>query len=177
MEEPSTSRNFMVGDDNRGQNAIDFQIGAAVFLLTVVLVLAFAPTTLDVFEDAGQGDTITSDKIATNLSLDHLAHPNEPYRLDRAATVNFFDEDGHERIDDSLGPTRSLNISITGTVDGESGILCWNDTEGMVDVDGCDASDTHFRGGGNHSAQSSVVTSSRTVTIGGEQARLSVRVW
>lgn len=163
-------------DGNRAQSPFDFQVGATVFLVAVIFVISFAPSTLDTFEESGQSDTVTADRIVTNLSLDHLAHPSEPYRLDRARTTEFFQDEEYASIDDSLGETKNLNISITGTVDGNSSILCWNDSDRQIDVQSNCSSNT-FAGGGNASQQNTVSTARRRISIGEAEGILRVKVW
>lgn len=177
MRETQTTHKEDSAGQNRAQSPFDFQVGATVFLVAVIFVISFAPSTLDTFEDSGQSSTVTADRIVTNLSLDYLAEPSEPYRLDRGKTDQFFQNEEYEDISEGLGDADNINISITGTVGTDSGILCWDDSARQIEAKPNCPPNSKFAGGGNASQQNTVSTARRRISIGQTEGTLEVRVW
>ncbi|RDI72994.1 hypothetical protein DWB78_03225 [Halopelagius longus] len=72
---------------------LDFAIGVGLFLLVVAFVVAFVPGIFEPFERTESG-TQVADRVATSLATDVLGDPAEPYVLDDACTVEFFNGSG-----------------------------------------------------------------------------------
>lgn len=176
MTEPPVDKD--AGDGTRAQTALDFQVGAAIFLIVTIFVLGFTPSLLEPFDDTTQGDTVTTDRLAGQLATDVLTDPSSPYSIDRSTTVTFFDSDEITSIADSLRAGQNLNVSLTGSIGGSTGILCWDTSDRSFKLkSSCSSSDILLADGGNPAKQSSVTTSRRVVSISGHRANLRVRVW
>jgi hypothetical protein len=169
---------------NRGQTTLDFAIGTSVFLLAVVFVVAYAPTLFDPFAGGTGTDLLVADRAATSLSADLLAASTaEPGTLSTGCVVAFFEEDGSLADEecatafDVAGETafeqalsldgRNANVTIQAldTSSAEPAEIRW------------DGSDTELTRSNSGSAQREVAVATRTVSIGGNQYRLTVRVW
>jgi hypothetical protein len=168
----------MRGD--RGQTTLDFAIGMGVFLLTVVFVVAQAPTLFDPFA-GGTGTTlIVADRAATTLSADLLAaSPAAPGTLSAGCVAAFF----QESID---GASCDANVDFS-EADALGTALSLDGRNANVTVHGLDApvsqpattewaTDPLTRSS-TDSAPSDVAVATRTVSIDGRQYRLTVQVW
>lgn len=131
------------GSDSRGQTTLDFAIGTSVFLGMVILIFLFVPGALDPFTEGAQAETVTTDRVADDLTYGLLGSPEEPGVLDRGCTVWFFEHDGAttaspsecryegETTAERLGLTerQSVNVTVRGNVtQSPSGpsLLCWD---------------------------------------------------
>jgi hypothetical protein len=120
--------------DGRAQTTLDFAVGMSVFLLTVAFVLSFTPNIVAPFSESGTEDTVTANRVASQLVEGTLADPDRPYVLDKACTTAFFapensdgDIDGNDlndANDDQLEPNgrasseARYDISTDDDVDG-----------------------------------------------------------
>jgi hypothetical protein len=170
----------------RGQTTLDFAIGTSVFLLTVVFVIAYAPTLFDPFVGGTGTDLLVADRAATSLSGDFLAASTaEPGTLSVGCVGTFFDV--------------SLDEAVQGVGCGGANLNSFDDDEGfseLLSLDGRNANVTIHELGApasepvtpewasdplvrsnDDSVPSDVAVSTRTVSIEGKQYRLTVRVW
>ena len=173
----------MTGERARGQTTLDFAVGASVFLLTVVFVIAYAPTLFDPFAGGTGTKLLVADRAATSLSGDLLAPSTaEPGVLSVGCVGTFFDvtladnvrevgcdapadlEDFDELL--SLGG-RNANVTVhaLGAPVSEPAAPEWIDGDGRLTRSNTDEPPTD------------VAVATRTVSIAGEQYRLTVRVW
>ncbi|SEH55348.1 hypothetical protein SAMN05192561_10674 [Halopenitus malekzadehii] len=73
---------------DRAQTTLDFAIGASVFLVVVLFVVAFLPAMMTPFQDVDP--TQAADRFAESLSGDMLGHPADGNQLNRTCTAAFF---------------------------------------------------------------------------------------
>lgn len=157
--------------DDRGQTTIDYAVGAGVFLITLAAVIAFVPGLFQPFV-GGQEDTRVADRVASQLAMDLLGDPANPYVLDETCTTEFFDADGVV-----TGCRYSQDgASLAGALNVETNVelnVTIEDPAGIVTVDGVE-----LRAGGNPPSRfQSVTVAQRAVLYGDETYRLYVRVW
>ncbi|MEF8914049.1 DUF7287 family protein [Natronomonas sp.] len=154
----------------RGQTTLDFGIGAGVFLLGVVFLLTFAPSTLLPFVDGTQEHPVVSDRAADRLANDELAAPDRPSTLDTATTIAFFEAGnpaGRVGVD---GDRYDIEVELRAGGDR----LCWDDNAREVTTTNCNV---EFVAGDDPAGADAVTLSRRGVTVGARQAQLVVRVW
>ena len=99
--------------DGRAQTTLDFAVGMSVFLLTVAFVLSFTPNIVAPFSGSGTEDTVTANRVASQLVEGTLADPDRPYVLDKACTTAFFVP---ENLDGDPDNNQDLNDSNDGTI-------------------------------------------------------------
>lgn len=119
---------------------MDFVIGVSIFLVTVGVVFGMIPSLIDPFEESSD-DSITADRIASQLVDGMLTDPGRHGVLDESCTYAFFDEshgDGAQcaiRFNESestlatrlnVSASYSLNVTIQRDIDGDQSkeILC-----------------------------------------------------
>lgn len=137
-----------MGENDRGQTAIDFSVGMGVFFIALVFVFAFIPAMFDPFFGTGTGNALLADRSAAHLAETELVEdPLHPAVLDTEAVDEFFVncEDPSEYFQTAA----NMNVNI-GTE--------WT----------CDNSPP---------SGESVTASSRVVTIDDSQYILRVEVW
>lgn len=157
--------------NGRAQTTIDYAIGAGVFLLTLLLVLAFVPGLFQPFVSS-QEDTRVADRVASQFSMDLLGDPADPYVLDQSCTTEFFDGDGNTGSCRYVADGSALNdavnvdpdIGLNVTIEESTGIA----TVGGVDLDAGPKPPERLQ---------SVTVAQRAVSLDGETYRLFVRVW
>lgn len=185
-------------DAARGQTTLDFTIGVVIFLVVLAGVFMFVPGTLQPFEQGGQEDLVTVNRVADQLAEQSLGEPTTPHVLSDDCTVAFFNtsasvtppaECGYdggtplsERI--GLGDRQFVNITVRegGTdVSGTSEPLCWNDSEPpgerLVSNDDCDSGTTTLAIGSTPVEGQSTVTARRVVELDGRDVFLVVVLW
>lgn len=165
----------------RGQTTLDFGIGAGLFVVALVFVVAFVPTIFDPFYTGSSANLVVADRAASTLASDVLATSTaDAGSLSTGCVVAFADSNqtlANERcandpsvsdLDETLSLSgRNVNVSIhamNGTADepaeieweGESVALTWNNS---------------------NSIPTDVAFATRTVRIDGQQYRMTVRVW
>jgi hypothetical protein len=169
---------------SRGQTTLDFAIGTSVFLLAVVFVVTYAPTLFDPFAGGTGTDLLIADRAATSLSADLLAVSTaEPGTLSAGCVAAFFEGNGtladqecatdfgvagESAFEESLSlDVRTANVTIhdPGTSADVPAEIRWDET---------DVEMTRSNTGG---VPSDVAVATRTVSIEGQQYRLTVRVW
>lgn len=173
---------------SRGQTTLDFAIGVSVFLLAVAFVFSFVPGMVQPFTNSGQEEMVASNRMADRLAMDALAG-DEPYVLDRACTVAFFDDGASppadcsftgQTVDDalSLGSRTNLRATLVADADGDGTdeTLCVPTAGPVAESDDVSCSTT-FDVGESVPDSGSVVTATRRVSIDGIHAELVVKVW
>jgi hypothetical protein len=175
----------------RGQTTIDFAVGASIFLLSVAFILAFVPGMLEPFGTSLQEETVSADRIATQISNDLLAAGDRPHLLDRTCTVAFFDSaaddsacafDNSQALEDRFGleSRQHLNVQLVGQDtdgDGTPELLCAA-TDGHVDEVTEVTCASRFEVGETVPDETgSVVVARRVVSVDGVRGTLLVRMW
>jgi hypothetical protein len=176
----------MTRDRDRGQTTLDFAIGTSVFLLTVIFVIAYAPTLFDPFAGGTGGNLLVADRAATSLSGDFLAASTaEPGALSVACVGAFFDVgltdnvseancDGTDlaAFDDPEGLDELLSL------DGRSVDVTIHELDAPVSTPAEPAwAEGSLTRSNDDSVPSDVAVATRTVSIEGTQYRLTVQVW
>jgi len=157
---------------DRGQTTLDFAVAMGIFLTTVLFVLAYAPTMFDPFAGGTGTKLVVADRAATTLSADVLAASTaQPAVLSKACVTEFFggsDECSTSANLDKLDETLSL--------DGRNANVTIHELNGSVpDSPSWAPGDPHRAT--SDSIPTDVAVATRTVSIEGEQYRLTVRVW
>lgn len=168
---------------SRGQTSLDFTIGISVFLAVLVFVFAFVPGLLSPFTTSSNDAPALADRTADRLAQGSvgnpdngaLGHPKEPYVLNGSNASAFFGNstDPSERL--NLPPGRTLDVTIEGNLTGgtENEILCWDGSS----LSETSCSTTLATGSTPPPDNDATVTSSRVVSIDGEDVNLVVVVW
>ncbi|WP_336361365.1 DUF7287 family protein [Haladaptatus sp. ZSTT2] len=169
----------------RAQTSMDFLVGMSMFLIIVIFVLSFVPGLIEPFNDSVQEDTVTVDRVATQLSKGMLGSTDEPFILDAQCTEAFFGDtdpgdcnfDTGTPVEDRFGlsSTQQLNVTIERDTDGDG------DRE-IVQMDGAgnivDSGGILLREGRNPpTSTGSVVVARRVVYLDGHDVSLIVRMW
>jgi hypothetical protein len=178
---------------SRGQTTLDFTIGVTIFVVVLAGVFLFVPGTLQPFQEGGQEDIVTVNRIADQLTEQSLVEPTDPYILSADCTVEFFEDSSdpdcgysgsnlQERV--GHGDLQFLNITIQGPSSGSSepNILCYDDDESpgsrLESGSDCDASgETELSIGRNPDSVQSSVTARRVVELDGRDVFLVVQLW
>ncbi len=107
--------------EERGQTAIDFVIGIALFLLAVAFVLAFVPSMFAPFHGADAADGLVADRSAAHLvETKFVEDPSAPGALNESQVTTFFEDCADEEntgawVADALGVgTENILVSIDG---------------------------------------------------------------
>lgn len=135
---------------------IDYVVGITIFLLTIALVFAFIPASLQPLETDWGAKAMESDRAISHLAGKELAtDPQQPFVLDQSGTKAFFNRsDGN--LSEDVGLPAATNANLT---------LQTNE------------SDIAYRRGHSLPGSGSVVTAKRSVLMGDTQYRLVIRVW
>lgn len=178
----------------RGQMTLDFTIGVTIFLIVLAGVFVFVPGTLQPFEEGGQEDLVTVNRVADGLAEQSLTGSTTPYILDANCTVAFFDtatspssECGYSggNLSERVGVSgqQSINVTIRKGVDsggGTSAPLCYNESqppgERLNETD-CGSEATRLAVGGTSIGDQSSVTARRVVELDGQDVFLVVVIW
>ncbi|MFD1634605.1 DUF7287 family protein [Haloplanus ruber] len=148
---------------DRAQTQQDFAIGVSVFLLAVLFVFAYLPSTLAMGDAVVEQRSYTADRLGSSLLTD-LSDEGSAGELNATRTRTFFA--GHENGADieanySVAGTTSVNVTLE-TLEG----ITVDDLGGGV---GATA--------GKEYADQVGATSTRIVRLAGTRYRLVVRVW
>ncbi|GGN96754.1 DUF7287 family protein [Haloarcula pellucida] len=177
----------------RGQTTLDFAIGMSLFLAVLIFVFLFIPGLLSPFTAGAQDETVTTNRVADQLTKSTLGGPDQPYTIDRFCTVEFFDGNGPGRCvfdDESLSEQLGLdanrqhvNVTIRGNVTKQPSereeILCWDvSDERLLEQSDCVGSDIRLaRGDTPPSTNDETVTALRVVSLNLEDVTLYVEMW
>lgn len=173
---------------HRSQTTIDFLVGIALFLLTVMLVFGSIPSMTDPFAEA-EDSSIVVDRIASLLAFEMLGDPGSPSALNESCTFAFFnaslgdgavcpvafdetDPDLSNRV--GVSSDYSLNVSLRRNTTGDAtpDIVC---TDGTA-VGACPEATT-LATGDRPPAGKPVFTARRTVFIDEGDVELTVKLW
>jgi hypothetical protein len=168
----------MIG--TRAQTTLDFAIGMGVFLLTVVFVVAQAPTLFDPFAGGMGAKLIVADRAATTLSADLLATSTAtPGTLSAGCVAAFFQEsiDGAS-CDAGIDFDEPDALETALSLDGRRATVTIHDLDAPASTPATTewAEDPLTRSN-TDSNQSDVAVATRTVSIDDRQYRLTVQVW
>jgi hypothetical protein len=184
-----------MSDRNRGQTTLDFTIGVTIFVVVLAGVFLFVPGTLEPFEEGGQEDIVTVNRVGDQLTEHLLATPTEPYILDEECAVTFFEDPpsspseceysgGSLQTRIGHGDFQFVNVSIRGSVSGSSNVeqLCYDSAnpDGSRLESGSDCgepADTRLTVGSNPAGVQSSVTARRVVELDGQEVFLVVKLW
>jgi len=150
---------------DRGQTAQDFAIGVSVFLLAVLFVFAYLPSTLASSDAEIEQRAYTADRLTASVFANVTA-ADGANRLNETRTRQFFtrhDDDAALRANYSLPTTASANVTLE-TLQGVTVTL----DEGGPPITAA-AGDTYAGQVG--------ATTTRIVWLDGTRYRLVVRVW
>lgn len=165
----------MTGSE-RGQTTLDFAVGMSVFLLTVIFVIAYAPTMFDPFAGGSGAKLVVADQAATTLSGDLLvASTAEPGTLSSGCVVAFFEEE--EDPGDSCPTEADFDpFDSALSLDGRNANITIHELDAPASdpatIDGVGLTLSN-----SDSVPSDIAVATRTVSIDGQQYRLTVRVW
>jgi len=162
----------MFHGNDRGQTLFDFVIGITLFLFIIFFVVLFIPGLLDPFETTRDANTITADRGADHLTQSVLRDPGAgPYVLNDECTTAFFN--GHpstacsvttDDLHSILGLNNQSHVNITiSNPDGDTVVL--------------DGVELQTGDSTNHSQSRNTYTSTRVVTINGNQYEFRYEVW
>jgi hypothetical protein len=164
----------------RGQTTLDFAIGMGVFLLTVVFVVAYAPTLFDPFAGGTGTKLIVADRAATTLSGDLLAASTaDPGTLSAGCVAAFFGEsvDGGScdaGVDFDDGDALDTALSL----DGRNANVTVHDLDAPASRPATPAwAEEPLSRSTVDAVPSDVAVATRTVSIDERWYRLTVRVW
>jgi hypothetical protein len=144
---------------DRGQTQQDFAIGISVFLLAVLFVFAYLPSTLASSDAQIERESYTADRVATAI-LTNVSAEGGANQLNDTRTEQFFTwhDDGDDiRANYSISDTTQVNVTLE-TLDGI-----------IVDSRDGEAGDAYLERAGAAVA--------RIVWLDGTRYRLVVRVW
>ncbi|MFB6282194.1 MAG: hypothetical protein ABEH78_02525 [Haloferacaceae archaeon] len=176
---------------DRGQTPLDFAIGAGIFVVAVVFVVAFVPSMTAPFEGGAGERTVAADRAATRLAEGLLGSRSTPATLDADCTVGFFaDEDTACGYDAGASLTGQLGLPDYRNVrvefladldaDGDDEVVCYDEDAVLGDEpfvpEGDADCDVTFRAGSTGTS-SSMSVSRRSVAVETVGATMTVRVW
>lgn len=161
---------------DRGQTAVDFLAGMAVFLIAIGFVLTFVPGMFQPFDTDTGSNMVTADRGAALLVEDALTDDaRRPGSLNETCTAEFFTPDGitgdcrfesdSKDLNEALGIAQFRNVNVTI----ESG--------GSLETVQKGGGPVTTAGGKSPASTDDVVVATRVVLLDGEQATLYVRVW
>jgi len=156
---------------DRGQTTLDFAVAMSIFLVTVLFVLAYAPTMFDPFAGGSGTKLVVADRAATTLSADVLAVSTAEPGVLSAGCVSAFFGSGT-----GCPPADSGTLDEVLSLDGRNADVTIHSMADSAStparVDGVDL--TRQNSG---SVPTDVAVATRTVSIEGDPYRLTVRVW
>lgn len=178
---------------NRGQTTLDFAFGTSIFIAVVLFIFLFVPGILDPFTAGVQEETVTTNRVADNITQGMLGSTETPKVLNRTCTVGFFDGSNPGGCKYATGSTlaerlgiddqQNVNVTIYGNVSAAGSgreVLCWDDSESdLAEVDACtDPSDVDFRVGGTPPTRNDdSVTATRVASLFREDVTVEVVMW
>ena len=161
----------------RGQTTLDFAVGASVFLLAVVFVIAYAPTMFDPFAGGSGSKLVVADHAATSLSGDLLAASTaDPGTLSTGCVVAFFEGDPPGEHCPSEADFGTLDEALS--LNGRNAEVTIHDLDTPASEPVAPGwADGELTRSNSESTPSDIAVATRTVSIEGTQYRLTVRVW
>lgn len=160
----------MTGD--RGQTGFDFLVGTSVFLITVIMIIAFLPGMFQPFSGETGSQMVVADRTAASLAEHLLASSaGSPGVLDETCTEDFFDgngvaatcpfEAGSDDLHTALGVRSTVFLNVTIEDDGSNYSL----------------NGTTLAAGGDPNPAGETTVAKRVVDLDGSERTLYVRVW
>lgn len=171
----------------RAQTTLDFAVGISVFIIAVSFAVTFVPGMLDPFTTGNQEETVTADRVATQLATVGIAEPDDPYVLHIFCTEEFFRNPGGSQLSNcpmrgtdlreriGLRDRQPVQIFLKGDDNRDSDFqeetLCWDDSQFVVveetnrPVCGDEADDVVLAVGGEAPTKSGSVTTARRVVL------------
>ncbi|MDR5657019.1 hypothetical protein RH831_07465 [Halodesulfurarchaeum sp. HSR-GB] len=141
--------------NDRGQSTLDFLLGIVLFLLAVTMVVGFVPGMLDPFVTGTEGHPVTADRAVSTLTSDKLATGESPYVTTRERVWAVINDSTEAELATALGVGNGARLNVTVT----------NRTAPVEQV-GPVPPDT-----------GSVTTAHRVISIDGQAATVTLRVW
>lgn len=177
---------------SRGQTTLDFAFGMSIFLAVVLFIFMFVPGILDPFTAGVQSETVTTNRVADELTHGLLGDTARPKVLNRTCTVRFFDgrapetcnyyggSDVQERV--GVGELQNVNVTIYGNVSASGSgrdVLCWDDgAKELAEVGGGGTCTVDFRAGGSPPrGTGDSVAATRVASLYREDVTLEVVMW
>lgn len=183
----------MQGQDTRGQTTLDFAFGMSVFIAVIMFIFLFIPGILDPFTAGVQEETVTTNRVADELTHGLLGSTSRPKVLNQTCTTRFFagDEpsgcnyygDSSSGVAERIGidETRNVNVTIYGNVSANGNgreILCWDNGASELAEEGTSDCDTPFTGGGTPPTRNDdSVTATRVASLFHEDVTMEVVMW
>jgi len=182
----------MRGQDRRGQTTLDFAFGISIFIAVVLFIFLFVPGILDPFTAGAQEETVTTNRVADELSHGLLGSTSTPKVLNRTCTVRFFDAanpggchyySGSSAVTERIGldDRQNVNVTLYGNVSAAGtgrDVLCWDDTASTLAEKGGGSCDTVFVAGDSPPTRNDdSVTAMRVVSLFGEDVTMEVVMW
>jgi len=172
----------------RGQTTLDYTIAILVFIAVVLFVFLFVPGIFEPFGGGEGEDPAVADRIGNTISHDMLSGTDQPRRLDRQCTIEFFDDNpdaskcdnfDEEDLEDrlSLRGFDQVNVTIRGNLTGNGREMpCWDEGSNEWASPGCGG--TELRVGDPLPQESTAtITATRVVSLQGTPVTVEVRVW
>lgn len=157
---------------DRGQTTLDFAVAMSIFLVTVLFVLAYAPTMFDPFAGGSGTKLVVADRAATTLSADVLAVSTaEPGVLSAGCVSAFFGSS-----DDCSTSADLDDLDETLSLDGRNADVKIHELSTSTPASP-DWAAGELRRETDDSVPTDVAVATRTVSIEGDPYRLTVRVW
>ena len=156
--------------DNKGQMHIDYLIGIAIFLVSIIFVFSYTAGLFTPFQSNSDEVTLIADRISTNIIEQEMSagNPRTPNLLNSTKVDNFFTQ---------------LNASYEGTIDYygmnssflsyELNITMQNISSGTIDYSEGKPLPTQ----GNIGQTKRIVLVQNESTGNEDQKMLAVRVW
>jgi hypothetical protein len=158
---------------DRAQTQQDFAVGISVFLLAVLFVFAYLPSTLASTDAEIEQQSYVADRLSASM-LANVTAEDGANRLNGTRTTDFFAGHGDTaaiRANYSLPSAANANVTLE-TLDG---ISCGIDGDEVTCPPG---GGTAVRAAaGDPYAQRGGATTTRIVGLDGDRYRLVVRVW
>jgi len=193
----------MRGHNRRGQTTLDFAFGMSIFIAVVLFIFLFVPGILEPFTAGVQEETVTTNRVADELTHGLLGSTRTPKVLNRTCTVEFFADNNSagcnyydatpgdpENVTERIGLDEGQNVNVTvyGNVsaggDGRE-VLCWDDdadtlveqTEAACDT-GPTSRDVPLKAGDSPPMRNDdSVSATRVVSLFREDVTVEVVMW
>lgn len=96
---------------DRGQSTLDFLLGAVIFLIAVMVVVAFIPGMLDPFTTGSESHPVIADRAVSTLATEELA--TESQYMASESTVNDVFTQNESELIATLGLPDSIRLNVT----------------------------------------------------------------
>lgn len=162
--------------EDRGQAAVDFLAGMAVFLITVGFVLGAVPGMLQPFESETGANMVAAERSAATLVEDLLVERvDAPGVLNETCTATFFDANGDTADCRFTADASSMNRAL-GLSDSATANVTITSGGSVLSVDG-PGGPVPAAAGPSPPPTADVVVSNRLALVDGTRGTVAVRVW